>query len=118
MPLSNDLTKLSDTIINNANLKYNNLNDNPILVDNKDRISKPILTKFEYPKIYSIRKRMLIQNFNPLIDTTETNIDNIIKEEIRQKKIPIKIKRPHPNNKYEIWKLSELQIPEILFLNN
>ena len=118
-----DIDTINSNSDNELEYDFNNLksqtnvinnNFNSVQVDNKDRISKPILTKFEYPKIFSIRKHMLTHKFIPFIKTNETDINTIIKEEIIQKKIPVKIKRPLPNNRYEIWKLSELEIPSSL----
>ena len=41
---------------------------------------------------------------------------DMVKKEIRDKKTPLIIRRNMPNKYYELWKLSELDIPEILFM--
>lgn len=84
-----------------------------------DRISKPIITKFEFNRILGERLCQISKDAPLLIKiSNKKDIVNNVKEEIRQKKTPFKIKRKFPNNKYEIWSLSELEIPDIYFLEN
>ena len=90
-----------------SNIKYL---DNNIIKDllNKPKITLPLITKFEYSKIKSIRMTQLSNNANPFIKTTSNSIEEIADEEIKQMKLPFIIKRNLPNGEYELWKLSEL----------
>jgi len=77
---------------------------------NKPKITLPLITKFEYSKIKSIRVTQLSNNSNPFIETNLDNIEEIADEEIKQLKLPFIIKRNLPNGDYELWRLSELAI--------
>ena len=74
-----------------------------------NRISTKKLTKYERVRVIGERTNLLARGAKPMI----LNVDNltpqeIAEEELKQKVIPFKIKRPLPDNTYEIWKLSEL----------
>lgn len=84
-----------------------------IIVDKKDRISRPFMTKYELVRIIGTRKKQLSMGAKPMIkitgDIKKFTIDDIIKEEIKNNMIPFKIKRPQPDsNRIEIWDFSEL----------
>lgn len=84
-----------------------------VIVDKKDRISRPFMTKYELVRIIGTRKKQLSMGAKPMIkiigDIKNFTIDDIIKEEIKNNMIPFKIKRPQPDsNKIEIWDFSEL----------
>lgn len=86
-------------------------NNEGIIVD-KMHQTLPILTKFEKTKILGIRTKQLNNNSRPYISGSENIKSNylIAIEELQQKKLPFIIKRPLPNNTYEYWKLSNLEI--------
>lgn len=86
-------------------------NNDGIIVDKMHR-TLPILTKFEKTKILGIRTKQLNNNSRPYISGSENIKSNylIAIEELQQKKLPFIIKRPLPNNTYEYWKLSNLEI--------
>ncbi len=82
------------------------------------KLSKPILTKYEFVRILTDRTKQLAQGAKPMLK----NIDNlsskeIAKLELKNKIAPIIIERPIPNSNPERWKLSELEIPEHFFSN-
>ena len=70
----------------------------------------PLITKFEFSKIKSIRVTQLSNNSNPFNETDLDDIEKIADEEIKQMKLPFIIKRNLPNGDYELWKLSELAV--------
>ena len=79
------------------------------LVAPENRITKPILTKYERVRLLSDRTTQLTRGAKPLVK----NIDGLSSKEIAEielkfDKIPLKIKRPLPNGTYEIWYTSEL----------
>tara|TARA_Y100000389_G_scaffold198469_2_gene235030 strand:- start:2056 stop:2712 length:657 start_codon:yes stop_codon:yes gene_type:complete len=86
-------------------------NNDGIVVD-KMHQTLPILTKFEKTKILGIRTKQLNNNSRPYISGSENIKSNylIAIEELQQKKLPFIIKRPLPNNTYEYWKLSNLEV--------
>lgn len=71
----------------------------------------PVLTKYEKTKILGLRVVQLNNNAKPYINANEnmTNIEIALKE-IELKKIPLIIKRPLSNNKFEYWRLKDLEI--------
>ena len=101
------------------NVNYNTINQlciitrnsNNIIVDNNHRTT-PILTKYEKTKILGIRAKQINNGSKPFINISEEVIDgNIIAiMELQEKKLPFIIKRPISNNKFEYWKLEDLEI--------
>ena len=75
------------------------------------KITIPKLSVFEKTKILSYRAQQLAKNAKPLIDMSKLLIApspyNIAVEELRQKRIPFKVKRELPDNSYEIWDITE-----------
>jgi len=84
----------------------------------KAKISKPIMTKYEFNQVISLRTNQLSLGGEPFIkieDTIKTNMDfrKIALEEMRQGKLPYIIKRQLPNGKSEYFRLSDLNIVAI-----
>jgi len=73
--------------------------------------TQPYLSKYEKTMIIIERKNQITDGALPLINNSDIykSIDDIIIEELRQKKIPYIIKRKI-NNKYEYWKLHDLEV--------
>lgn len=74
-------------------------------------VTEPILTKYEYTKILGMRAQQIANNSEPLIVVTK-DLDNpiaIAKEEIRQRKSPIILKRKIGEDLFEYWKLEDLK---------
>jgi len=109
------LQEHSETIkIDNVTLsKYLNItrDNNGNIVDNFHK-TIPILTKFELTKVIGLRVKQLNTNSKAYIKINENMNDNYIiaNLELRQHMLPFIIKRPLPNNTFEYWKLSDLQI--------
>lgn len=88
-----DLAKISDT----------NLSPNL-------RITKPILTKYERVRLLSDRTTQLTRGAKPMIKNTIGLTSKRIAElELEHDVMPLKIRRPLPNGKYEIWYTKELK---------
>ena len=76
-----------------------------------DKITAPILTKFEKAKILGVRAEMLSNGADPVISKPYPNNTYLIAiEELKQKKIPLLIRRTLPNGKIEDWRLEDLII--------
>ena len=86
--------------------------------DISKNITEPILTKYEYTKILGMRAQQIANNSEPLITVTKdlNNPIDIAKEEIRQRKSPIILKK-NSENQYEYWKLEDLKTIINILLN-
>jgi len=86
----------------------------PTMVEPENRISRPKLTKYERVRILAARTKQLAMGAPPLVKNVFGKSPIEIAEiELSFKMIPFKIKRPMPNNTFEIWKLSELDIQKL-----
>jgi DNA-directed RNA polymerase I, II, and III subunit RPABC2 len=82
-----------------------------VTVENSERITLPKLTKYERVRLIGTRAKQISLGAKVMIkNTTGLNPIEIAKLELEHKMIPMKIKRVLPDNKVEIWKLSELDI--------
>ena len=96
---------LKDTEAINTETEYENR-----IVKNEDRISIPILTKYEKPRILGDRAKQLSEGAKPLIRSDKKmSAMEIAIEELRQRRIPLKIKRVRPDGMIEIWSVNELE---------
>lgn len=86
--------------------------DNENNIIDKFHTTIPILTKFEKTKILGIRVKQLNNGAKPFINIDEGILDNFIIaiKELEEKKLPFIIQRPLPNNTFEYWKISDLEI--------
>lgn len=86
-------------------LTYDDVKTN---IEKKEKKTVPYLTKFEKAKIIGLRLQQLAYNAEPKVDTTNlSDINEIVKEELKQKKLPFIIRRGLPNGTYEDWKIEE-----------
>lgn len=85
--------------------------ENNRIIDENHR-TVPILSKYERTKILGVRTKQINSGAKPFINTEEMIIDGytIAERELLEKKIPFIIKRPISNNKFEYWKLEDLEI--------
>lgn len=97
-----------DEIYNLAKVQRNKDN---IIVDNLHK-TIPILTKYEKTKILGVRAKQLNNGAKPMITLKNPVIDGylIALKELEEKKIPVIIRRPLPNNTSEYWHLKDLEI--------
>ena len=77
--------------------------------ENKNRVTKPILTKFEVTRILGLRAQQIEMGNQPLIEIPNNIIDskNIAELEYEKGVIPFIIRRFLPDGKYEDWKLED-----------
>jgi DNA-directed RNA polymerase I, II, and III subunit RPABC2 len=78
----------------------------------KHHNSQPFLSLYEKTKILSFRSNQLAQGARPFITVPEhvTNVLEIAKLELAQRRLPYIIKRPMPDRTFEYWRLSDLMI--------
>ena len=81
-----------------------------IIDDNHRTVS--ILSKYERTRILGLRTKQINNGSKPFINVAEDIIDGYIiaERELLEKKIPFIIKRPISNNKFEYWRLEDLEI--------
>ena len=80
-----------------------------IYLEKSERITNPRLTRYEMVRILGERTKQLTMGAKALVkNSNNLSYDEIAVEELKLDMIPIKIKRPLPNNKIEIWDLNEL----------
>lgn len=72
----------------------------------------PFLTKYERAHIIGTRANQLSQGAKPFIVVPEhiTNVKDIARLELEQKRLPYIIKRRMPDGTFEYWRLADLMI--------
>ena len=72
----------------------------------------PFLTNYERTKIIGLRANQLSKGSVPFIAVPKhiTDVKDIAKLELEQKRLPFIIKRPLPNGSFEYWRLADLLI--------
>ena len=81
------------------------------LVKPEERITKPILTKYERVRLLSERRKQLVLGAKPMIRVSnKISEKDIASLELKAKVIPLIIVRTLPNGDIEHWKMEELAI--------
>jgi len=88
---------------------------------NKPKISKLIMTKYEFDAIISLRTTQISMGAIPFVnidDDIKSNIDlrKVAIQELKENKIPFLIKRPLPNNKYEYIRIKDLNLSAVKYM--
>ena len=70
------------------------------------------MTLYEKTKVIGLRANQLSQGAKPYIAVPEhvTDVREIARMELEQKRLPFLVKRPLPNGKYEYWRIADLMI--------
>jgi len=87
----------------------------------KPKISKLIMTKYEFDAIVSLRTTQISMGAIPFVainDEIKSNIDlrKVAIQELKENKIPFIIKRPLPNNKYEYIRIRDLNLSAVKYM--
>jgi len=87
----------------------------------KPKISKLIMTKYEFDAIVSLRTTQISMGAIPFVDINDeikSNIDlrKVAIQELKENKIPFIIKRPLPNNKYEYIRIRDLNLSAVKYM--
>jgi DNA-directed RNA polymerase subunit K/omega len=81
-----------------------------VIVPKQDRITKPILFKYERVRLIGTRTKQLSLGAKPMIKNVEhLTPKQIALLEIEKNIIPLIIERPLPNGKFERWHIKELE---------
>jgi DNA-directed RNA polymerase subunit K/omega len=72
----------------------------------------PFLTLYEKTKIIGLRANQLSQGARPFISVPKhvTDVREIARMELDQKRLPYIVKRPLPSGTFEYWRLADLMI--------
>ena len=93
-----------------ADENYDNLNPD-IYIPKEERITTPVLTKYERVRLLGERTVQLSNGAKPMIKNVKGLEPRVIAQlELESKMMPIKINRPLPNGKKEQFSLSELRL--------
>lgn len=78
----------------------------------ENHLTYPFLTKFERTRIIGQRANELSLGARAYIQVPEhvTDVREIARLELDQKRLPYIVKRPLPNGQYEYWRLADLMI--------
>lgn len=77
----------------------------------EDRITLNRLTIYETTRIIGTRVTQLSNRAKPMLkNTDELSFSEIAKQELSNRVLPFILVRPLPNNKFEKWKLNEMEI--------
>jgi len=84
----------------------------PPLDKDPNHRSVPFLTQYEKTKILGLRTNQLSQGARPYISVPEyvTDVNEIARLELQQRRLPFIIRRPMPDGTREYWRLSDLLI--------
>ena len=82
------------------------------LADSSTHTTYPFLTIYEKAAVIGLRANQLSQGIRPFVTVPKqvTDVRQIARLELEQKKIPFIIKRPLPNGTYEYWRLADLML--------
>ena len=102
------------SLIPNKGIKVSSMNDTYEKLK-EYKISKPIMTKYEYNQIISQRATMLAQGAQSYVDidfNINSNMDLrlVANKELLEGKLPFIIKRPLPNNKFDYYRIKDLDL--------
>jgi DNA-directed RNA polymerases I, II, and III subunit RPABC2 len=84
----------------------------PRAANDKRHITAPFLTLYEKTKVLSFRASQLAHGALPFIDIPDylTDVYEIARLELENKRLPYIIKRPLPDGTYEYWSLADLML--------
>jgi DNA-directed RNA polymerase subunit K/omega len=100
-----------ETILSKVPLKFAQPSKNPASPNyDANHTTYPFLTLYERTRIIGLRANQLSQGARPFITIPKhiTDVRDIARLELAQKKLPLIIKRPLPNGEFEVWRLSDL----------
>jgi len=89
-----------------------NLAASPPLDKDPNHRSAPFLTQYEKTKIIGLRSNQLSQGARPYIAVPEyvTDVWEIARMEMSQRRLPFLIRRPMPDGTHEYWRLSDMLV--------
>jgi DNA-directed RNA polymerase subunit K/omega len=98
--------------------KANNIEDVSKMTEslNRDKISKPIMTIYEFDKIIGMRTQQIASGAPVFVKDIKANISSnmelrqVALQELREGRLPLIIERVLPNNKKECYRVRDLDL--------
>ena len=85
----------------------------PTQINNESRMSTPFMTKYEKARVLGTRALQISMNAPVMVDLEgESDPLEIALKELREKKLPLVIRRYMPDGCWEDWTCAELKAPE------
>lgn len=88
----------------------------------KEKISKPIMTKYEFDQVISLRANQLALGSPAFVNIQGTTIKSnmefrqVALKELKEGKLPYILKRPLPNNRYEYFRIGDLDMTAVQYM--
>lgn len=88
----------------------------------KEKVSKPIMTKYEFDQIISLRANQLALGSPAFINIAEMTIKSnmefrkVALQELQEGKLPYILKRPLPNNRFEYYRIRDLDLTAVQYM--
>lgn len=85
----------------------------------KPKISNPIMTKYEFDQVISLRANQLALGALPFVAiqdkklTTNMQLRQVALREFHENRLPYIIKRTLPNNKFEYYRIRDMVLTEV-----
>ena len=99
-----------DDVFEYIDPEEDNKNEN-LRVPDDERTTIPRLTKYEKVRILGTRIKQISDGSKIFVKSKDIkNASSIADLELKHKVIPLKIKRPLPDGRYEIWSVNELSV--------
>lgn len=100
-----------DELDNETGTRIQILEKGPQKIDSDKRITTRYMTKYERARVLGTRALQISMNAPVMVDIAgETDPLKIAMKELRERKIPMTVRRYLPDNSYEDWNLDELII--------
>ena len=86
------------------------------------KVSKNIMTKYEFDQIISLRTTQISLGSPAFVDVSDLKIHSnmelrkIALREIKEGKLPFIIKRPLPNNKFEYFRIGDMDFTAVKYM--
>ena len=101
------MTEDGQQIISSGEVNHSRLNAKPI--EKADRVTTRYMTKYERARVLGTRALQISMNAPVMVDIAgETDPLKIAMKELRERKIPMIIRRYLPDGSFEDWALDEL----------
>jgi DNA-directed RNA polymerase I, II, and III subunit RPABC2 len=85
----------------------------PIQIPNSERTTDPEMTHYEKIRLLGIRTKQILMGAKVMVKYNgNLGATELAKYELNNKTTPLVIKRPLPDNTFELWKVSELNISD------
>ena len=108
--LENDIETIEHVPLNKFDIISHEKTYDKYMSSLNSRVSLPYITKYEKAKLLGIRAQQIASGSVPLIDIEDKiNVREIVKEELRQKKMPLIVRRFLPDGRWEDWKLTDFK---------